>query len=209
MATDLMPPEILETPASRGDARSLYRLSVAQYEAMALAGVLTKHDRVELIDGLLVSKMTKNPPHQLVISNACYALIRLLPDGWLVRTESPLVLLGSVPGPDLMVLRGRNEDYAKRHPSPKDVALVIEVADATVAEDRARSSMFAAAGIPTYWLVNIPGGRVEAYGEPSGAGPSSSYQVRRDFQRGDTIEFRLLADQRVALGVDSLLPPKP
>ncbi|MFO0959634.1 MAG: Uma2 family endonuclease [Isosphaeraceae bacterium] len=210
MATDLMPPETdRKTSAStRGEGRSLHRLSVAQYEAMAQSGILTTRDRVELIDGLLVSKMTKKPPHQLVISNACYALIRLLPDDWLVRTESPLVLLESVPEPDVMILRGRNEDYSKRHPSPEDVALVIEVADATVAEDRARSTMFAAAGIPAYWLVNIPGDRIEVFGDPAGSGPSASYQERRDYRRGAEVTFELPGRVAVSLGVESLLPPE-
>ena len=73
---------------------SLYRLSVAQYDRMIEAGVLTEDDSTELIDGLLVNKMPKNPPHVQAVRRLLRALQRLTPSGWLVTKEEPHRHLG-------------------------------------------------------------------------------------------------------------------
>ena len=84
------PTPIEDSP--RADMPGLYRLSVEQYHRMAEAGVLKDSDRVELIEGLLVRKMTKNERHLTTSWRILYALIRGLPAGWIAVPESPLVL---------------------------------------------------------------------------------------------------------------------
>src|SRR5271166_748131 len=92
--------------------RSLYRFSLEKYEAMVRSGVLTKRDRLELIEGYLVAKMTKYPPHT-VSSQLCRVRVdRILPPGWHLRIEGPIRIpsQSSMPEPDIMVARGEIRD---------------------------------------------------------------------------------------------------
>src|SRR6266550_6350338 len=110
----------------------IFRLTVQQYHAMIDAGVLTDDDPVELLEGILVFKMPKKPAHRLALRKLIKAIEKLLPDGYFVQSQEPITLSTSEPEPDAAVIRGRDEDYASRHPGGSDVALVIEVADTTV-----------------------------------------------------------------------------
>jgi Uma2 family endonuclease len=179
-----------------------YRLSVAQYDELTRLGVLNKEDRVELIDGLLVEKMPKNERHLTTTWKIDRALGRALPDGWFSVTEWPIRLERSEPEPDVMILRGSIDEYSRRKPVPADVPLLVEVADSSLAEDRARCSLFAEAGVLVYWIANIPDRRIEVYSDPSG----SQYRSRLEY--GPDAEIPLvIADQTVTrLPVRDLLP---
>src|SRR5947199_10756848 len=85
----------------------IYRLSVAQYHAMADHGILDENDPVELLEGWLVQKMTKHPPHILVTLLIRQALERLFGEGWYVNSQEPITTPESEPEPDVFVVRGR------------------------------------------------------------------------------------------------------
>src|SRR5271165_1573701 len=104
---------------------TLYRLSVAQYEAMVASGVFTKRDRLHLINGFLVAKMTEYPPHAASCDGLRLGIEALLPAGWYVRPDKPLKLSNSssIPEPDIVVARGTWRDYDQCHPEPRQVAL--------------------------------------------------------------------------------------
>src|SRR5262245_50076512 len=114
----------------------IYRLTVAQYHAMARAGILEERAPVELLEGWLVPKMTQHPPHVVASGLIQDALARLLPADWHVRAGNPVTTVDSEPEPDLTVIRGSRRDYLDRHPGPQDAALVIEVADASLRQDQ-------------------------------------------------------------------------
>lgn len=197
IATPIAPasPPVLELP--------MYRLSVVQYEAMVEKGILTTDDRVELIRGLLVAKMTPQPPHAITVELVRNALQALLPPGWHVRTQAPLKLADSYPEPDDCVTRGGLRDYRRKHPAPTDVALVIEVADSTLAGDRAtKKEMYAEAKVPTYWIVNLVDNRLEVFTDPVG----SDYAVKRVL--GPKEEAPVILDGREVgrVPVQELLP---
>jgi Uma2 family endonuclease len=97
---------------------------------MGRAGILTSDDRVELLEGLLVTQMNKTPAHTLATALLREELAALLPAGWYVRSQDPITLAASEPEPDLAVVRGTPRDYRDRHPGPGDVAVVVEIADA-------------------------------------------------------------------------------
>ena len=84
---------------------TLYRLSIAQYEAMVASGVFTKRDRLHLINGYLVAKMTEDPPHAAACEGVRLAIEALLPAGWYARSDKPLKIPNciSVPEPDVVV----------------------------------------------------------------------------------------------------------
>jgi Uma2 family endonuclease len=151
---------------------SLYRLTLEQYEAMVDAGILGKRDHVHLIDGYLVSKMTQNDPHATADELCGDALSRVLPAGWHLRAGKPIRIprLTSRPEPDRSVVRGAVRDYARGSPEPDNIALVVEVSDTTLADDRKLAGLYGRAGIPSYWIINLVDGQVEVYSRPGPAG---------------------------------------
>ena len=140
----------------------IWRLSVNQYHQMVCAGILTEEDPVELLAGWLVPKMPKNPPHRVATRLLRQALERVVPAGWYVDSQEPITTADSEPEPDVVVVRGETRQYLDRHPGPQDVALIIEVADTTLQRDRVlKQRIYAAAGIPVYWIVNLLDNQLE------------------------------------------------
>jgi hypothetical protein len=122
-------------------------------------GILTEGDAVELLEGYVVLKMPRNPPHDGAIQRLQRRLFRLLPAGWDMRIQSDVTLSDSEPEPDLAVARGDDTTYGARHPGPADVGLIVEVADSTLATDRTdKGRLYARAGVVIYWVVNLPDG---------------------------------------------------
>lgn len=142
------------------------RLSVDRYLEMIASGIIQEDDRIELLEGVLVEKMTKNPPHTVVTRRCDLLLTQAVPAGWHVRNQEPIVLPVSVPEPDLAVVRGEVTDYAERHPRGNEIGLIVEVADSSVATDRYKSRLYAAAGIPHYWLVDLSARSLDHYWDP-------------------------------------------
>src|SRR5438128_2201088 len=132
---------VTKTPSASGLPAAkpedfIWRLSVAQYHEMIQAGILTADDPVELLEGWLVYKMPKNPPHRISVRLTQRALEAVVPAGWYVDAQEPITLADSEPEPDVMIVRGDTRQYRNRHPGAADVALVVEVADTTLERDR-------------------------------------------------------------------------
>jgi Uma2 family endonuclease len=191
--TAVASPEAVET--GQVDGLPIWRISVAQYHAMAEAGILDADDPVELLEGYLVAKVTKSPAHRLAKRLVRLAIEALLPRGWYIESEDPVTTVDSEPEPDAVVVRGQDRDYATRHPGPGDVALVVEVADSSLHRDRtAKRRIYARAGIPVYWIVNLVDRRIEVYTAPSGPGEAPDYAERADY--GETAAAPVLIDGR-------------
>ena len=194
-------------PAEGGSRTEEYRLSVDQYRAMAREDILTADDRVELLEGWLVAKMTKYPPHEIAKGLAQDGLTRLVPAGWFVAIETPIAASGGDPEPDLVIVRGTRRDYPERPPGSGHVALVVEVADASLPRDRSQKKrLYARSGFPTYWLVNLVAGRIEVYSDPTGPTENPDYLHRQDFKPGDTIPVIIEGREIGRIGVGDLLP---
>ncbi len=153
----------------------LHRLTVEQYEAMVASGIITARDRVHLINGCLVEKMTHHPPHAIADELCGKALDRLLPADWSTRGGKPVRIpgLASEPEPDRSVVRGDVRDYEQTHPGPGDVALIVEVSKSSLADDRKMAEIYGKAGIPVYWIINVVNRQVEVYSQPGPAGYAS------------------------------------
>jgi Uma2 family endonuclease len=93
-------------------------------------------------------------------------------------------------------------EYLDRHPEAADAALVIEVADSSLAKDRRRRRTYGPAGIPVYWIVNLNSRQVEVYARPKGNG----YESRTVFKAGK--ELPLVIDGAVvgSIAVADILP---
>jgi Uma2 family endonuclease len=165
---------------------SLYRLSVDEYHAMIHAGILTEDDSVELLEGLLVLKMSKNPPHIVATELLQRALSRVVPEGWYVSMQNPVTTKSSEPEPDAKVVKGDPRAYLKRKPGPRSVPIAIEVSDNSLRRDRTvKKRIYAAAGIPTYWIINLIDRCVEVYTEPTG--PANEQNPQPDYQKIRTL----------------------
>lgn len=183
------------------------RLTVDQYDRMAAAGILTPDDRVELLEGWLVEKMTKNPPHRVATRRTRVAFERIVPQGWYVDTQEPIVTADSEPEPDVAVIRGRTEDYPDRNPSAGDVGLVVEIADSSLRRDRVlKARVYARAGIATYWILDLERRQIEVYEQASGPSDDPRYGKVTTYGSSDDVSVSL--DGRVigTLRVADLLP---
>src|SRR5262245_35558033 len=147
-----------------------YRLTVRQFEAMGMAGILTEDDRVELLEGILAEQMTKHPPHDFTVGRSAKLLEARLGPTWVVRQEKAVVLGRNWrPEPDIAVARGPDDRYRAAHPSAKDLTLLVEVDESTYDTDRGlKWRGYAAARVPVYWIVNLGARAVEVYTDPTG-----------------------------------------
>lgn len=187
VVADVMQP-VAEVSMPPALAESLWRLSVEQYHDMAKQGILADGDPVELLEGLLVKKMTISPSHRLATRLVRVALERVVPSGCYVDALSPVTLQRSEPEPDVVLVRGADRDYPQRHPGPGDLLLVVEVADSSLRRDQGfKKAIYAKASIPLYWIVNLIDRRVEVYSDPTGATERPDYRLRKDFCDADQV----------------------
>jgi Uma2 family endonuclease len=182
----------------------LYRLTLDQYEAMVDSGVFSGRERFHLINGFLVAMMTQNDLHATADELCGIALSKSLPTGWHVRAAKPIRLpsMASKPEPDRCVTRGNVRDYVHRSPESADIALVVEISDSSLSEDRKLAFIYAAAGIPVYWIVNLVDRKVEVYSNP---GPSG-YQSRQDYHASESIPLEVTGHPVQPIPVHDLLP---
>jgi Uma2 family endonuclease len=188
---------------------SLYRLTVDEYHRMIEAGVFTEDDRIELLEGFLVAKMPESPAHAAMISIiAGDVLTSRLPLGWHWRGRSGLTTTDSEPEPDLAAIRGEPRDYLKRHPGPADAGLIIEVADPNTLEQdrRLKARIYANAGVPLHWIINLVDAQVEVYTDPTGPDPAPAYRVHQIYRPGDMVPFVLDGRELEPIPAGELLP---
>jgi Uma2 family endonuclease len=194
-------------PSSNGaPPLPMHRFTVDQYHQLGQAGILTPEDRVELIDGWIVEKAVQKPPHARANARLQRVLPRVVPAGLEIRFQLPITLPTSEPEPDGVLARGPEERYRDAHPGPRDVLLVVEVADTTLAFDRGEKLLlYAAARLPAYWIINIPDQRIEVYVNPRG-GRRPGYRTRTDFVRGIKVPIVVNAQTVGEIAVNDLLP---
>jgi Uma2 family endonuclease len=185
----------------------IWRLSIEQYHEMIRTGILTEDDPVELLDGLLVTKMTKSRPHTIATQRVRAAIERVVPAGWYVDSQEPVTLATSEPEPDAIVVRGKPEDYPDSQPLARDVALVVEIADTTLHRDRVlKKALYAEARLAAYWIVNLAEKQIEVYTDPSGPGGQPDYHQRRDFRPGEEVPVFLEGREAGRIRVAEVLP---
>jgi Uma2 family endonuclease len=202
MSLPVAAPELESVPSAE-IAGSLFRMTVDQYERLVQTGLLDGQ-RIELINGFLVKKMGKNPPHSWTVESLREQVGRLLPLGWSLRQEQPVAIPElNEPEPDLAVVRGSKDEYARRHPRPEDVALLIEVADSTLEKDRgAKLLAYARGGIQVYWIVNLIDRQLEIHSGPG----SDGYRDRRVISAGDEAPLTIDGKDVGRVQVSAILP---
>ena len=199
--------EVVVPSAPVGLSAPLFRLSVDQYHEMARHGILTEDDEVELLDGLLVAKMTKNTAHHVAKLLVQSALAKVIPEGWYVDSQDAITLATSEPEPDVMVVRGQPRDYLEHHPLAGELALVVEVADSSLHYDQGfKKAIYAAAAIPVYWIVNLVDRRVEVYTDPTGPADQPDYRQPQAFSGTEQVPVVIAGREVARIPVRELLP---
>lgn len=167
------PSEAAPVGAATLDELPLFRMSVEQYHAAIEAGVFVSGDPIELLNGILVQKMTKKPAHVVLTETLADRLRGLHGPGRHVRQEQPVTLTRSEPEPDLALAEGERADYRERHPQGRECVLVVEVADASRRRDDFKAALYAEAGVAEYWIVDLNAGRVVVHARPAADGYES------------------------------------
>jgi Uma2 family endonuclease len=181
------------------------RWTVKEYMRFAEIGALDEDDNLELIEGWIVPKMTKNPRHDSTIDRIVLRINRLLPPNWYVRTQNGLQTSDSAPEPDVVVVRGNPEDYVLQHPTAADTALVIEVADSSLARDRLKRRMYARAGIAAYWIVNLIDSTLEVYTHPNAITDQPEFQSEQILDCRQNVELLIPGCQPLSVAVSDLV----
>ncbi|HTE17796.1 MAG TPA: Uma2 family endonuclease [Armatimonadota bacterium] len=188
-------------------AEEIWRLSVEQYHQMVRTGILIEDDPVELLDGLLVASPPKTPRHRLATQLNRIALERLVPACWLVDAHEPITTGDSEPEPDVAVVRGDSRQYLHRHPGPEDIGMVVEVAESSLPRDRGiKMRLYASAGIPVYWILNLAEGRLEVYSDPTGPVEAPGFRLHTDYSGTDEAPVVLDGIEIGRIPVRELLP---
>jgi Uma2 family endonuclease len=169
--------------------RHLFTLE--EYERMCEAGVFKEDARIELIRGEIVDMAPPGPEHEDSVTFLNLFMVEQLQRRALVWPQGNTIRLPGVesrPQPDLTILRWRDDLYKGRNnrPTAKDVILLIEVSQSSVKYDRGEKlALYAEAGIPEYWIVNIRRGVIEVYTDLAGG----KYQSVKVAQRGETLQL--------------------
>jgi len=172
---------------------------------MAEAGILHEDDRVELIDGEILELSPIGSRHAACVKRFIAALNRVVGDRAIVGAQDPIRLPDDTePEPDVALLKLRDDFYASAHPGPEDVLLLVEVSDTTLEYDRSEKlKLYAGAGIPEYWIVDLNADKIEAYSRPV----EGEYRDLRKFGHGETVTSSAVPG--LSLAADSVLGPPP
>ncbi|MGK7873326.1 MAG: Uma2 family endonuclease [Xenococcaceae cyanobacterium] len=176
--------------------------TVEEYHRMTEAGVLSPDERVELLEGQIISMAAKNPPHAATNLCAANILNSLLARKALVRIQDPITISSiSEPEPDLAVVRPDPQFYLDHHPTPEEIFLIVEIADTTLERDRtSKAPAYARARIPDYWVLDVNTRQVHVFRQPG----AENYQQETILEEDATIS--LLAFPEIKIQIEQLFP---
>jgi len=173
-----------------------HRFTVDEYEQMIDVGILKHDDRVELIRGQIREMSPIGDAHSAQVSRINFWLVTTTAGRAIVNPQLPIVLTDSEPEPDLTVLHFRPDFYRAGKARPRDVLLVIEISSSTLDYDReVKAPLYAEAGIPECWIVNLVDGCLDVYRRPTAQG----YADVQTLTSGDEIEIPGFSGQPLAV----------
>lgn len=189
---------ILEAPR---EVPRMRLLSVEIYDSMIKNGILNENDNVELLNGTIIEKMPKGNRHTSTTRFITKFFYRILDENVVIQVQDPIRLDDfSEPEPDIVLAKSDENDYTKRHPTPADILLIIEVSDTTLYFDRhEKAAAYSRNGIGQYLIVNVENNTVEDYQKPGADG----YQSKQTYEIGD--EFSLLSFPKIKVAVEDFL----
>lgn len=144
------------------------RFTRAEYHRAAETGVFAPDERLELLWGRVVTKMSPmSRLHARAIRCASGTLEETFGGGYDVQEQLPLAYGDSEPEPDISVVPGTPDQYTD-HPACSDAVLVVEIADSSLRFDRGpKASLYAEARVRDYWVLNLTNRTLEVYRDPA------------------------------------------
>jgi len=178
-----------------------FRLNISQYHQMNQAGILSEDDRVELVEGELIEMSPIGRRHTACVRRLINILSQLLAELAIVDAQNPIILNNlSEPQPDIALLKPRADFYESGHPQPKDIFLLIEVADSSLEYDRdVKIPLYASSGITEVWLVDIYEQVIIVYRYPT----ENGYSEIKTLNRGEKMSIQAFPE--IHLVVDDIL----
>jgi Uma2 family endonuclease len=165
---NIMPVALTESPVSVEIPRK--RWTREEYHALEYCDVL-QYQRLELVEGELISKMGKKRPHVTSLTQMQKLLVAIFGFEF-VNPEAPIDVSPednptNEPEPDLIVLAGDPAQLASANPRPRDLRLVVEIADTTLSFDlKTKAALYARAGVLDYWVLDVVGRRMIVHRDP-------------------------------------------
>ncbi|NES71769.1 MAG: Uma2 family endonuclease, partial [Okeania sp. SIO2D1] len=179
-------------------------LTVDEYHRMAEVGILHPDEKIELIAGQIINKMSpQGSSHAASIRRSDRLFSKLFSEGVSVQKQLPVILNNfSEPEPDIAVVKADSLDYDDDHPTAKDVYLIMEIADTTLKSDlEVKGKEYAKSGIEDYWVLDVNHRQLYVYRQPSQLG----YQ--QEMILGEEEEIAPLAFPFAKIVVGELLRP--
>lgn len=173
-----------------------------EYHRLIDIGFFHEDERIELIRGELVQMVAKGTAHTTCCSNLIEELPKLVANKAKLRCQDPITLpSGSEPEPDLVIVKTTDDNYLSGHPQPRDILLVIEIADSSIKYDQdVKIPLYAEAGISDYWIFNLPDNYLETYSEPYQAPVGTfGYSVKRILLPNQLVRLPNLLDSTLDL----------
>jgi len=180
-------------------ARKLF--TVDEYHQMWEMGLFPEDKRFELIRGEILEMPTARPSHSGSVNRLNRLFTSRLGESVIVSVQNPSSIDDhSEPAPDLALVKPRGDFYTSGHPVPEDILLVIEISHMTLRFDtKIKAPLYAEAGIPEYWIVNILQNALEVRTEPV----SGRYRNHQILRHGQTVSLCSLPD--VSFWVDEIV----
>jgi Uma2 family endonuclease len=184
------------------DGMRIRRWTRLEYDRLIEAGFFPPGDSVELLGGQLMVAEPQGSRHAAAVSLVADALRKAFGTGWYVMVQLPIALDDeSEPEPDVAVVPGTARLYWDAHPSAP--VLVVEVAESSAALDRGhKSGLYARAGVPDYWLLDLAEDALEVYRRPVPT-PDALYRWRygemKRLARGATVAPEAVPSARVSV----------
>jgi len=176
------------------------KITVREFLRMFEVGILDEDDRVELLDGQIFKMTPPGPEHSSTVGRLDGRLHRAYGRGYCVWCQSSLLASRwSLPQPDFAVLRGHEHSFDHRYPTGKDAVLLVEVSWTSRNRDLRKVMIYARAGVPAYWRLDVKRRLLETYEKPSRRG----YAVSTELFERDSVRVPCT---RKSLKIADLLP---
>ncbi|MFB2836666.1 Uma2 family endonuclease [Floridanema evergladense] len=178
--------------------KTLAKWSVNDYHRMIEAGILRDRS-VELLAGEIIEMSPETPLHYNTAKRGARYLEELLVGRAEVRFNGLITLSDSEPEPDIAIVRLPESKYNDRHPEPKDIFWLIEVAKTSLKKDlELKANIYAVAGIPEYWVLDLSAKRLVVFRDPQ----NGKYLLEEIFVDGAIVP---IAFPDVSVSIERLL----
>jgi len=169
---------------------STYRFTVEEYHRLGEAGILGEDDRVELLNGDLITMAPIGGGHRTLVDSLTSLFAnRIGNDRYRLGIQNPISLdPNSEPQPDLVLYAST---VRGRHPRPDEIFLLVEVADTSLAYDQGpKLEAYARGGVREVWVIDAVRSRAFIYRSPD----QGRYQFTLETKGDDLLAVEIFPD---------------